>query len=224
MGHGYRRYDALSDLKGQTMQLEHLFSDSPVNVFRDFLDQTAGALQNASYVEEWLGPKQRLPIFDVQVFRDFASDSANLDRLALLLASYVRIASGSIWWRSGSRWRRRRYSELNPLDLAEFGNFGRLGDLALFLSGVFPEYVTAHPLTPREISRLANILGRQPGELARANEPFWLMEWMGRTAYSRAGETALAGNFRIARRLLNLLTGRHLYSFRDRWFQSPRES
>src|ERR1700736_919531 len=123
------------NLTDQTMQLENLFSDSSANVFRDFLDQTAGALQNASYVEEWLGPRQRLPIFDVQVFRDFASDSANLDRLAQLLASYVRIASGSIWWRSGGRWRRRRYSELNPLDLAELGNFGRLGDLALFMSG-----------------------------------------------------------------------------------------
>lgn len=203
------------------MQVEDIFSRSPFDVFRDLLDRTAETLERAPYVEEWLGPKQRLPVFDVGVIRDFASAPANRDRLALLLASYVRIASGSIWQRSGGRWRRRRYSELNPLDLAEMGAIGRLGDLALFLSGVFPEYVATHPLSPREVAGLARFLGRSPGELARASEPFWIMDWVGRTAYPRVGEAVLAANFRVARRFLNVLTGQHLYPIRQSWFQTP---
>lgn len=206
------------------MQVEDIFSRSPFDVFRDLLDRTAETLERATYVEEWLGPKQRLPIFDVGVIRDFAGEPANRDRLALLLASYVRIASGSLWRRSAGRWRRRRYSELNPLDLAAMGAIGRLGDLALFLSGVFPEYVATHPLSPREIAGLARFLGHSPGELARATEPLWIMEWVGRAAYSRVGETVPAADFRVARRFLNVVTGQHLYPMRGHWFQAPPHS
>jgi hypothetical protein len=200
------------------VDLDPLQSASPAEVFRDMLDRTVADLQHATYVEEWLGRKQRLPVFDVQVLRDYGADPANRDRLAALLASYVRVTSGSFWERSGNRWRRRRFSELNLLDLAEVGALGRLGDLALFLSGVFPEYVSSHPLDGRELSRLARLMERNPGELARSQEPFWLMEWVGKSAYGRAGEAALAGHFRSARRLLNVLTGRHLFPIREVWF------
>jgi hypothetical protein len=200
------------------MQVEDLFSSSPIDVFRDLIDRTAADLEHASYVEEWLGPRRRLPVFDVQVIRDFTVDPSNRERLAYLLASYVRVASGSIWRRSGGRWKRRRYSELNPLDLAEMGAVGRLGDLALFLSGVFPEHVATHPLSGRELGGLSRMLDRSPGELARADEPFWTMEWIGRMAYSRVGETVLASKFRVARRFLNVLTGHHLYPVRRSWF------
>jgi hypothetical protein len=173
-------------------------------------------------VEEWLAPRQRLPVFDVQVLRDFAGDTENRERLAALLTSFLRVRSGSVWERSGGRWRRRRFSELNVVDLADLGAFGRLGDLALFLSGVFPEYVATHPLEPRQLSRVASVLGRAPGgELARANEPFWTLEWIGRSAYTRAGESRLAADFRVARRILNVLTGRYLFPIRERWFGGP---
>jgi hypothetical protein len=202
------------------MDLEAIYR-APRAVFRELLDQTAAELENATYVEEWLGAKQRLPVFDVQVLRDFLGVPAHRDRLAALLASYVHVQSGSVWERSAGRWRRRRYSELNPVDLAELGAFARLGDLALFLSGVFPEHVSSHPLEPRIVARLATLLERNPGEIARAKEPFWMMEWLGKSAYARAGEPPLAESFRTARRLLNVLTGRHLFPVRDRWFGGP---
>lgn len=199
------------------MELEAIYR-APQDVFRELLDQTAAELANATYVEEWLGPRQRLPVFDVQVLRDFLEVRAYRDRLAVLLASYVKVQSGTVWERSAGRWRRRRYSELNPVDLAELGAFSRLGDLALFLSGVFPEHVSIHPLEPRIVARLAGLLEQNPGEIARAQEPFWTMEWLGKSAYARAGEPELTANFRTARRLLNVLTGRHLFPVRDRWF------
>jgi hypothetical protein len=203
------------------LDLNSLPARSPGEVFGELLDRTVADLQSATYVEEWLGPRRRLPVFDVQVLRDYGAEPANRTRLSALLASYVRVSSGSIWERAGGRWRRRRYSELNPVDLAELGAFGRLGDLTLFLSGVFPEHVSNRPLESRQLQRMARLMDREPGELARSREPFWLMEWVGRTAYARAGERALAGDFRIARRLLNVLTGRHLFPIRERWFQGP---
>jgi hypothetical protein len=194
---------------------------SPGEVFRQLLDRTVADLEGVAYVEEWLGPRQRLPVFDVQVLRDYGARKANRARLSALLGSYVRVASGSVWERSRGRWRRRKYSELNPLDLAELGAFERLGDLALFLSGVFPEHVSSRPLEARHLQRLARLMDREPGELARSQEPFWIMEWVGRSAYTRAGETELASDFRTARRLLNVLTGRHLFPIRERWFPGP---
>ena len=203
------------------MELDAIRSESPGEVFRALLERTAADLQHASHVEEWLGPKKRLPVFDVEGLRMFGADRANRDRLAALLTSYVRVSSGSVWERSGGRWRRRRYSELNPLDLAEMGAFRRLGDLALFLSGVFPEHIASHSLEARSVYRLARLLDSSPGEPARAHEPFWAMEWVGRSASRRAGEPRLAADFRLARRLLNVLTGRHLFPMRERWFPAP---
>ncbi|MGH7777643.1 MAG: hypothetical protein ACREPI_10770 [Candidatus Dormibacterales bacterium] len=188
----------------------------PATVFRDLLQETLGHLDSTGYVVEWLPPR-RLPVFDVQPLRDYGAVEANRERLVALLASFVRIASGSVWERSGGRWRRRRYSELNPVDLAELGAMSRLGDLALFMSGVFPEHVASHPPTPTELARLGRLLGREPGELARSGKPFWVMEWVGRSAYERAGHEPLARDFRTARRLLNVLTGRHLFAIRRQW-------
>ncbi len=68
--------------------------------------------------------------------------------LAELLSSYTHVASGTVWAKSGGRWRRRRFSELDPVQLARLAEvvpdwerlavYRRLGDLALFLTGVFP--------------------------------------------------------------------------------------
>ena len=200
------------------LELEHRL---PGEVFLEMLEETAGHLERATYVDEWLGPRRRLPVFDVAPLRDFAIQPANRRRLTELLVSYVKVRSGSFWERSGGRWRRRRYSELDPFDLAELGAFGRLGDLALFLSGVFPEHAAANALEPRTLARLARALEAQPGELARTREAFWLLEWVGRAAYTRAGETHLAADFHVARRLLNVLTGRHLFAHREQWFAGP---
>ena len=78
----------------------------------------------------------------------FAADGRRLF-LTELLTSYTRVASGSTYVRTARGWRRRRFSELDPLRLASLldavpeaerpGIYRRLGDLALFLTGVFPD-------------------------------------------------------------------------------------
>jgi hypothetical protein len=117
----------------------------------------------------------------------------------------------------------------------------RLGDLALFLSGVFPEHAASHPLQPRHLDRIRRLLDATgldapdpaPEELAMAGGPqrgIWLLEWLGRRAYllgSRGpGPSSrelrdVAESFGRARRVLNVLTGRHLYPTRERWLPSP---
>jgi hypothetical protein len=107
----------------------------------------------------------------------------------------------------------------------------RLGDLALFLSGVFPEHAARHPLQPREVDVLLRLLGGPgPGEVIRSSAPdkgLWLLEWLGRRAYGVTAEWSpraepdlveVAEAFGRARRVLNLVTARYLYPSRGRWF------
>lgn len=214
---------------------------SPFLVFSVLVHRVARDLDQAQFVNEWLGPNRSVPVFDVAALRGFLGAAGNRSFLTELLASYTRVASGSIWQRTARGWRRRRYSELDAMRLAELlelvsdaqrpGIYRRLGDLALFLSGVFPEYAAAHPLEPRKVERIRRLLAAEtPDELLLSDgqqKGIWLLEWLGRRAYRLAeaaggwsGEelAGVADGFRSARRVLNLLTGRYLYPTRDRWF------
>jgi hypothetical protein len=214
---------------------------SPFLVFSVLVGRVAADLEHATFFQEWLGPRRSLPVFDAAGLREFLSARQRRAFLAALLTSYTRVASGTTWERTARGWRRRRYSDLDPVRLGELLHAAsfthrtviarRLGDLALFLSGVFPEHTAAHPLQPRHVEALRRALGDSgPGEVMRASGPekgLWLLEWLGRRAYRLAADSSpadaaelldVAGSFGRARRVLNLLTDRYLYPSRERWF------
>lgn len=227
-----------------------LIRASPYLVFSVLVNRVAADLVQAAFVEEWFGPRRTVPVFDVGSLREFLEAGWSRGFLAELLASYTHVASGSVWQRTPRGWRRRRYSELNPMRLAELLEVvpasqwpavcRRLGDLALFTSGVFPEHAADHPLEARQVERISRLLDATrlaapsgpPGEVVRAVSPqrgIWLLEWLGRRAYRLASVAAGASGselsgvvdgFGRARRILNLLTRRYLYPSRDRWFSS----
>jgi hypothetical protein len=214
---------------------------SPFLVFSVLVGRVASDLERSSYVQEWLGPGRSLPVFDAGSLREFLAARQRRAFLAGVLTSFTRVGSGSTWERTARGWRRRRYSDLDPLRLAqllEAVSLGqrpavarRLGDLSLFLSGVFPEHVARHPLQPREVDLIQRLLGGPgPGEVIRSGAPekgLWLLEWLGRRAYGVSAEWSAVGApellevaeaFGRARRVLNLVTARHLYPSRERWF------
>jgi hypothetical protein len=226
----------------------HLFA-SPLLVFSVLVHRVAAELEDASFIDEWLGPGRTVPVFDVAALRGFLADAGRRAFLAELLASYTRSVSGSVWHRTARGWRRRRYSDLDPMAMAQLLEVvpedqrravcRRLGDLALFLSGVFPEYAASHPLEPRQLDGIRRLLDATgldapapaPEELGMAGGPqrgIWLLEWLGRRAYRLAARRTAADRelrevadaFGRARRVLNVLTGRHLYPRRERWFPS----
>jgi hypothetical protein len=216
---------------------------SPLLVFSVLVHRVAAELEEAAFVEEWLGPGRTVPVFDVGSLREFLAGAGRREFLAELLASYTRVASGSVWQRTARGWRRQRYSELDPVELAQLLDVvpegqraavcRRLGDLALFLSGVFPEHAASHPLEPRHVDRIRRLLDAPappPEELAMAGGPqrgIWLLEWLGRRAYRLAARASAAPDHELrevseafgrARRVLNVLTARHLFPARERWF------
>jgi hypothetical protein len=153
-------------------------------------------------------------------------------------------------------WRRQRFSELDPVRLAGLlevvsdaerpGILRRLGDLALFLTGVFPDYVARRGFGPVEEGRLlraGGMSGTRPEARPMAPESFGsgdagavsLLELLGRRWYRAAFELVappvpasvvvlgeLPPRFAQARRILNVVTERFLFGYRDQWFGFER--
>lgn len=225
---------------------------SPFLVFSVAVHRSAQQLETASYVSEWLGLNRRAPVFDVANLREFMADAWHRLFLTELLASYTHVTSGSVVVRTSRGVRRHRFSELDPVRLAGVldvvsdverpGVLRRLGDLALFLTGVFPDYVARTGFGPIDEGRLLRAGGRssshaqRPNVLQRPQETFdrgavGLLEQLGRRWYQGAFEllprpiadnVAVLGElptrFDQARRLLGYITEQFVLPNRSRWF------
>src|SRR2546427_7261487 len=127
-----------------------LLRGSPFLLFAVLIHRATRDLGAASFVEEWVGPRQRVPVFDVAGLREFGADPLRRFFLAELLASYTHVSSGSVLVQTTRGWRRRRFSELDPLRLVELAEavpeaerpsvYLRLGGLSLFPRWSFPDY------------------------------------------------------------------------------------
>src|ERR1700716_3116739 len=92
-----------------------LLRGSPFLLFAVLIHRVVRDLGQASFVEEWVGPRQRVPGFGTVTPRDFGADPLRRFFLAQLLASYTKVSSGSALIKTTRGWRRRRFSELDPM-------------------------------------------------------------------------------------------------------------
>jgi hypothetical protein len=222
---------------------------SPFLVFAVAVQRAAAELASAGHVPERTGPRQRVPLFDAPALRDFLAAPARRLFLAELLASFTRVASGRYRTRVGGRMRTRRFSELDPVRLAGLleavpaaerpGVYRRLGDVTLFLTGVFPDYATAHALGPVNAARLLRAAHLPAAQLSAAQQDrladspaieFW--EQLGARWYRAARDLApvatarltvvgeVADRFRQARRVLNHVADQYLFPSGP-WFPQP---
>jgi hypothetical protein len=226
---------------------EHRAEVSPFLLFAVAVHRGVQDLEHTPYVAERFGSHKRIPVFDTASLRDYYLDPAHRLFAVEHLASYIRVQSGPVWVRRGDRWRRQRYSELEPQRLAGLidvvaeeerpGIYRRLGDLALFLTGIFPDH-TARPLHPIETERLVRSvagMGGPPlsltdaGPAVLAGRRDGLLRLLGPRWYRIAADLTPLGSMRallsdaaegfdVARRFLNLLTDRYLFPLRDGWF------
>jgi hypothetical protein len=218
---------------------------SPFLVFAAFVQQATAELAAMDHVPERTGLRQRVPLFDAPALRDFLGEPARRLFLAELLASFTHVASGRYRVRAGGRTRTRRFSELDPVQLAGLldavppaerpGVYRRLGDVTLFLAGVFPDYATTRALGPIDAGRLlraARLPSSQQEHLA-STPAMELWEYLGARWYRAARDLAPAATARIvvigevadrfqqARRVLNLVADRYLLTADKPWFEQP---
>lgn len=209
---------------------------SPFLVFGVLVNKVAKDLAETNFVPEWVGAGQRLPVFDVDTLREFVADGLRRYFLVEFLASFTKVASGAVWIRTNRGYRRRRFSELDPVSLAEMvdslppqqraGGYRRLGDVSLFLSGIFPDHTTRNTLGEMARARLARSAGIDEDRALSDEGEVRFFEIVGPGWYGRAIEAAsmvtgagpeylrdVAEHFTDARRVLNLLSDRYLHRF-----------
>lgn len=217
---------------------------SPFLLFAAAVHRTAADLAGASYAPERTAPRQRIPLFDGGRLSAYLAAPRHRLFLADLLASFARISSGVVLAPSGQH--RRRWSDADPHRLAVLLDavppaqrppvWRRLGDLALFLAGVFPD--AAERLVPDEAAarRLArrtlpeSAPDTRPERIPEGGAPD-LIEWLGTHWYEQAarhlpGSAARdlreqAEQFRPARRVLNTATDRYLLPYSADWLNAP---
>jgi hypothetical protein len=231
---------------------EPLIGVSPFLAFAVAVHRATRDLASATYTAEWVGIGRRTPVFDVADLRDFLSRPWHRFFLVELLASYTHVSSGSVMVATRRGLRRQRFSELDPVRLAGLldvvspaerpGVLRRLGDLALFLTGVFPDYVARRGFAPIERGRLSRAgTLRLDQRQVRSGASLWpadsddnavaLLEHIGRRSYRAAFQLVsppVPGNIAVladlpdrfgdARRILGVITERFLFAHRTRWF------
>jgi hypothetical protein len=241
--------EALLRGDAEDREREPLVAASPFLTFAVAVERVSAELRDARYVREWVGPRQRVPVLGGDDLRELLDDRRRRVFLASLLASYTRVASGSVWRRTERGWRRQRFSELDPVRLAATLDVlpearhpavhRRLGDLSLFLAGVFPDHTASRAFRPVDLQRLgraaavAGPSGEVLGEALETRGAVGLLEQLGARWYrlaaggaSPAGAPArlleaIAERFVQARRALNVLADRHLFPSPRQWFPAP---
>jgi hypothetical protein len=202
---------------------------SPFLTFAVAVHRSATELESMGHVAERTGP--------------LGSPARKLF-LAELLASFTRVASGRYRVRGGGT-RTRRFSELDPVRLAGLldgvpdaekpGVYRRLGDVSLFVAGVFPDYATLYGVGPASVARLLRAAQVPAAEQERlATVPaIELLEQLGARWYRAAHHLApvrtarldvvadVAGRFQQARRVLNHIADRYLFATDHPWFAPP---
>jgi hypothetical protein len=222
---------------------ERLIGVSPFLTFAIAVHRTADRLATTRFVEERTASGQRLPVFDVESLRELLADPQRRYFFVELLGSYTHVASGATWQRTRRGWRRRRFSELDLGRLAQLpeavqpaerpGAYRRLGDLVLFLTGVFPDHAVLRDIGPVALSRLVRLSGLRR-EVAEDLDGLALLEELGGRFYGLAVHSArsvgtpstvgltvvdqIAQRFTDARRALNVVTDWYLFPLRGRWF------
>ncbi|MGE0878294.1 MAG: hypothetical protein AB7L13_14520 [Acidimicrobiia bacterium] len=224
-----------------------LMAGSPFLVFATAVHRGWAELQGVNHVAEWVGARQRLPVLGGDDLRGFLASDQRRFFLASLLASYTKVTSGATWVQSGRKWRKHKFSELDPIRLTEMlevvpaedraGIYRRLGDLALFLSGVFPDNTELFGLGPVAAGRLMRASGLTVDPYhENVPGPVELLERLGARWYQQAYRTAsaimpgstsmavvadVADQFVVARRVLNVVTDKYLFPLRGQWFGNP---
>jgi hypothetical protein len=211
-------------LRMLTDEPEGLLCVSPRLVFSVLMERVKRDLQELSYTVE----RGRTVVFDVPRITRLLSDRRLADYLVEVLASFVRVQSATFTVRvRRGVWARYRYSDLDPMSLIRYTKaleeserhlgYRRIGDLCLFLNGVFPDatapsggYVRGLRLSREALAESGRGAYRAAARHPRTEAP--VAELLAR----------LADTFDLAVKPLDHMASRYLGKLRDRFFEPAK--
>ena len=202
---------------------------SPSFLFSVLVHRAASQLREASYLDEWVGVGTRLPVYDMEGVHDFLTDSSRLTFLSDLLGAFVAPPALPM-------------PLDDPLDLLAIAMWldvvddahrvallRRMGDVALFMAGVFPDRAGAQTLEPVAAERLGQTVGLTSDEVLALCDPSGAApldayerlgaEWYGAVSTLKTSPLVadVANRFPEARRILNHVADRFLYRVDPNW-------
>jgi hypothetical protein len=240
-----RDYDHIADLvRGKEDLLEPLLQDpkliqrllheegslirvSPYFLFTVLLFQVQRDLENTAYVLEVDFKGKRIPVFEAQAVASLLADPPLRDYLAEMLASFTRTNNGIIYWKERGALHKRRFSDIDLDDMIDLTRlidpdmrpalYKRIADIALFLSGIFPDHLTTFTARHQTLFSSRRTLKdyeqqgkRFYGIAARQTDQ---TDW-------RPALELLSEKFTLARWALNTLSDRYLKTQREHYFRS----
>ncbi len=229
--------DLLEPMLEDPKLVERLFRDeetfvriSPHLLFSVLLRRVRRDLEKESYVFEVESNGKRIPVFEAPAVAELLANTQTCDYLAEMLSSFVRTNSGVIYWKERGTWHKKRFSDIDIDDMIELAHiidpemrpalYRRIADLALFLSGIFPDHAT------RFAARRTTLLSarRTLKDYEQQGKRFYrVAEREADQDHLRPILAMLAEQFTLARRALNTLGDRYLKRYRARYFDLPAE-
>lgn len=207
---------------------------SPSFFFEILLRRTSMDLEMTGYTLE-KSSSMKIPIFDTKEIVDFLAQEALLLYLADMLSSFTKIESFtiSIMMEKGV-WKKIRFNDLDIHGLMRIcelvdeeyrmGIYKRIGDICLFILGIFPDYVERdyrYPFSGQLRPHLRGKLRISPEEYEKEGKRFYFLA----AQHPSAKElelanifTALHENFPKAKKPLNFIAEHYLPFTRDKFF------
>lgn len=201
---------------------------SPGLLFAVLLRRIRSELEHEPFVRQPDAAGKTVPVFVTAELVQLLGDADLRDYLAEMLGSFARTHTRLLHWQERGRWRKRGFNDADMDDLLALCAlveppfkprlYKRIADLALFLTGIYPEQASFFVrrrrsqnwrLTPdyeREGRRFYSLAAQEP-------QPPW----------SASVFEALAEKFALAREALNALSARYLQPLREQYFQRAAE-
>lgn len=203
---------------------------SPFLLFAVMVHAAAVELRSATFVNDWTGPQARLPVFDVAPLREFVEAPGRMFFLVSLLESFAMptptpVPADPLDLADMAQW----YEQALPADRATL--LRRMGDLSLFMSGVFPDHAGPRLMGAVEAVNLGETVAMTAEEVlglfdsASISPGLDALESLGSRWYAGAVDAGsapavvsdVASRFRSARRVLNHVSDNYLYQLDFRW-------
>jgi hypothetical protein len=204
---------------------------SPWLFFAVLVHRVADELADSDWVNEWVSPGCRLPVFDVEPLVEFADAPGRLEFTARLLTGFTVPQTGPVATES-----------LDMDDLVDWLDavdqqarvrlLRQLGDMALFQAGVFPDRNGATLLTTAQAEHLGRSVGMSDEALDHLVDPaspspgLDALETLSSAWYTAAAQASPSGpvllhdvahRIRAARRFLNYLADHYLHPAPPSW-------
>ncbi|NPV28862.1 MAG: hypothetical protein HPY58_04250 [Firmicutes bacterium] len=205
---------------------------SPFLLFSILLRQAKREMEKQTYTMEIVSRRERIPVFDARDATQLLQNRDVREYLARMLASFTRVECATVVFKARGMTYQRHFSDLDFDDVLElagmvelpfrFPFYKRLADIALFISGIFPESCRTQGFAGEEIpARLAGQRQRTLHEYEVEGRRYYDLA----STYEEAREqglaevlSLLAEKFALARKPLNYLTEHYIEKHRSKWF------